>query len=67
MGPETNSQKGLEVLELRLVRVVEMRRGIVHVGGEPITQLLDGLAGAFRPVAEDLHEVDLHHDVADVE
>ena len=34
-GPATNSQNGVEVLELRLARIVVVRGAVVHVGGEP--------------------------------
>src|SRR5205085_2200236 len=34
-GPRDELPERLEVLELRLVRIVMMRGGVVHVGGEP--------------------------------
>src|SRR5439155_21875355 len=34
-GPRNELPERFEVLELRLVRIVIMRGGVVHVGGEP--------------------------------
>lgn len=48
-GPEDEFPERIELLELRLVGIVVMRGGIVHVGGQPYrvddAGALDGAAG----------------------